>query len=142
MYAEPAGQLRVYFVERVGPPRVGLRLAGLPLSVVALPMAPTRREPGLDRGNWLVMTFHVSDTNGTRAIPEAVRVARRLGSRVAVGVRPCFYQEEADTWAGGWGDDPNTPLWLVLRDGQEVRRERGPLTADDIERLTRDALGR
>jgi hypothetical protein len=140
VFADPESDLRVYLqVDASG--REVVTLANAPPYVHALEMAPARREPELDRGDWLVLVFAVASVPDVRAVREAVKAGRVFGGRVQVGVRPFGDYDETEAWCGSYGGTRESPLWLVLRDGRVVYREWGTRTAGQVELFVRTALG-
>ncbi|CAH1388057.1 hypothetical protein [Candidatus Nitrotoga sp. M5] len=105
----------------------------------ALGVAPSAREPELNKGNWLVMAFAVWSTPDNLAIQTALDVAKRFGGKLNLGLRPFDDSEEFSAWCPDIEDDEQSPLWVLLRDGEVCMKRSGILTVDELVELIGDA---
>ena len=101
----------------------------------ALGAAPSAREPELNTGNWLVMAFAVWSTPDNLAIQAALDVAKRFGGKLNLGLRPFDDSEELGAWCPDIEDDGQSPLWVLLRDGEVCMKCSGILTVDELVEL-------
>lgn len=104
----------------------------------ALRAAPSAREPELNKGNWLVMTFAVWSTPDNLAIQTALDVAKRFGGKFNLGLRPFDDAEEFGAWCPDIEEDGQSPLWVLLRDGEVCMKRSGILTVDELVELIGD----
>jgi hypothetical protein len=101
----------------------------------ALDAAPSGREAGLNRGNWLVMAFAVWSIPDNLAIQTALDVIKRFGGKLNLGLRPFDYSEELDAWCPGLEYGGQSPLWVLLRDGEVCMTRSGILAIDELAEL-------
>jgi len=101
----------------------------------ALGAAPSVREPELNTGNWLVMAFAVWSTPDNLAIQTALDVAKRFGGKLNLGLRPFDDSEELGAWCSDIEDDGQSPLWVLLHDGEVCMKRSGILTIDELVEL-------
>ena len=117
----------------------GVTLAGEPPYCHALAAGVLALEPALRQGVWLVMAFAVWSIPDVAAVQRALDLARRLGGRLSVGVRPYDDPLELTAW---WPDaDPIAPgpFWVLLRDGHIIGSLAGLPTDDELDALVRAA---
>lgn len=103
-----------------------------PSYVHALVAAPSAREPELNTDNWLVMAFAVWSTPDNLAIQTALDVARCFGGKLNLGLRPFDDTEELDAWCPGLEYCGQSPLWVLLRDGEVCMKRSGILAVDEL----------
>jgi hypothetical protein len=136
-----------------------------PAFICALPIAPAVREPELDIGSWLVVTFPPWSCNARPLVTVAINAVKRLKGTFRLGVRPYWKFEEINTW---WPQDQSRPepprvceeytetwsarwyylsvdrsaetLWLVLRDGNPVYQAAGARTETELVELLQGFL--
>lgn len=101
----------------------------------ALDVAPFAREPQLNMGNWLVMAFAVWSIPDNLAIQTALDVAKRFGGKLNLGLRPFDYSKELDAWCPGLEYGGQSPLWVLLRDGEVCMTRSGILAVDELAEL-------
>ena len=94
-------------------------------------MAPAAREPELERGNWLVLAFAVVSVPDVACIPRAVQAVQTFEGKVQLGIRPFNDYDESRTWYQAYGN-PESPLWLVVRNGVVVHEEKGPRSVEQV----------
>ncbi|HTS72150.1 MAG TPA: hypothetical protein VMG74_00390 [Gaiellaceae bacterium] len=94
-------------------------------------MAPDRLEEILQRGSWLVLAFAVWSGPDLEAVTTAVAVARER-TNLKVGIRPFDDFAEFDKWCPTEEQTTRSPIWLLLSDGQVVRRLVGSASIDDV----------
>lgn len=135
-----------------------------PSYVHALKMAPESREPELNTGVWLVVTFPVWSAPVRHSVLAAIACAKDHGGKFQLGVRPFDSHDEVYKWWPGSdapaadkvslavrGEPPrqeihistdptSSPLWLVLRDGQVVYQGAGPRSKEQLSELMQPAL--
>ena len=98
----------------------------------ALAAAPSVRESEINTGNWLVMAFAVWSTPDNLAIQTALDVAKRFGGKLNLGLRPFDDAEELGTWCPDIEDDGQSPLWVLLHDGEVCMKRSGILAVDEL----------
>ncbi|RFC37562.1 MAG: hypothetical protein DID90_2727553175 [Candidatus Nitrotoga sp. LAW] len=112
-----------------------ITLTDEPPYVHALVAAPSAREPELNTDNWLVMAFAVWSTPDNLAIQTALDVAKHYGGKLNLGLRPFDDAEELDAWCPDIEDDGQSPLWVLLHDGEIYMKRSGILTVDELVEL-------
>ena len=113
-----------------------------PPYVHALVAAPSAREPELNTDNWLVMAFAVWSTPDNLAIQTALDVARRFGGKLNLGLRPFDDMEELGAWCPGLEYCGQSPLWVLLRDGEVCMKRSGIFAVDELAGVIGDACDR
>lgn len=98
----------------------------------ALAAAPSVRELELNADIWLVMAFAVWSTPDNLAIQTALDVAKRFGGKFNLGLRPFDDSEELGAWCPGLEYGGQSPLWVLLRDGEVCMKRSGILTVDEL----------
>lgn len=98
----------------------------------ALDAAPSAREPELNTGNWLVMAFAVWSIPDNLAIQTALDVAKRFGGKLNLGLRPFDDSDELGAWCPGLEYGGQSPLWVLLRDGEVCMERSGILAVDEL----------
>jgi len=135
-----------------------------PSYIHALEMAPESREPELNTGVWLVVTFPVWSGPVRHSVRAAIACAKDHGGKFQLGVRPFDSHDEIyKWWPGGEApaagkvlltvrgepqrqeihistDPSSSPMWLVLRDGQVVHQGAGPRSKEQLSELMQAAL--
>lgn len=101
-----------------------------PANLYALQMAPSRLEPELERGTWLIMSFAVWSSPDRAAIAVAARVAALSCGRLSVGVRPFDDHNELRSWCPGTKATAGSPVWSVLREGALIFEHAGLASAE------------
>ena len=101
----------------------------------ALGAAPSAREPELYTGNWLVMAFAVWSTPDNLAIQTALDVAKRFGGKLNLGLRPFDDSDELGAWCPGLEYGGQSPLWVLLREGEVCLKLSGILAVDELVEL-------
>lgn len=114
------------------PLRFELTLEDAPPYVHALEMAPRAKEPKLDSGTWMVLTYAIFSVPDQKCIGVAVRGTGRYGGCVQLGLRPYLDYDEIKNWYPHYDGRPVHPLWLILKDGKVQREQEGPLSEDDV----------
>ncbi len=107
---------------------------GHPSHFHALPMAPTKIEDALLRGDWLVLCFAVWSGPDIEAIGLAMSELCQYGS-VSVGIRPFLEYSETQAWCSEVNSDFGSPMWLFFRDGRLLRQKHCGLTASGLWRF-------
>lgn len=125
--------------DQEGCPRI--TLTGEPLYFHALDAAPSAREPKLNTDNWLVMAFAVWSIPDNLAIQTALDVAKRFGGKLNLGLRPFDYSEELGAWCPGLEYGGQSPLWVLLRDGEVCMKRSGILAVDELVEAIGGACG-
>ena len=103
-----------------------------PSYVHALSAAPAAREHELNTGNWLVIAFAVWSTPDNLAIQIALDVAKHFGGKLNLGLRPFDDAEELGAWCPGLEYGGQSPLWVLLRDGEVYMKRSGILAVDEL----------
>ncbi|BBJ23430.1 hypothetical protein [Candidatus Nitrotoga sp. AM1P] len=98
----------------------------------ALDAAPSARELELNTGNWLVMAFAVWSIPDNLAIQTALDVAKRFSGKLNLGLRPFDDMEEVGTWCPDLEYGGQSPLWVLLRDGEVCLKRSGILAVDEL----------
>lgn len=98
----------------------------------ALRAAPSARESELNTGNWLVMAFAVWSTPDNLAIQTALDVTKRFGGKFNLGLRPFDDLEELGVWCPDLENDGQSPVWVLLRDGEVCVKRSGVLAVDEL----------
>ncbi len=137
-----------------------VRLENEPAFVHSLLMAPPSREPMLDEGDWLVLTFAVWSVSDQPSISVAIEFAKSLRGQLNVGLRPFESSDEFCSWSdvdienaslsdlqtepttnGGFrilitGNADATPIWLCFRNGANVGEHHGLLDLHGLHKFT------
>jgi hypothetical protein len=121
-----------YRVTRSAEGRPSITLNGEPPYCRGLAAAPLAREPELGSGLWLVMAFAAWSVSEIGAIQSALDAVKRFGGKVNLGLRPFDNLEEQGTWCPELMKDGNSPLWVLLRDGDVCMKRQGLLRADAL----------
>lgn len=117
-----------------------LEIEDPPSNLLALRMAPAKREPYLDHGVWLIMNEAVWSVADRKSIPKAVELARKF-PEISVGIRPFERFEELGTWLPEAEElGQRSPQWTVLRDGQVRGQQLGIQSIDDLVELVETSL--
>lgn len=119
-----------------------ISLTDEPSYVHTLVAAPAAREPELNTDNWLVMACAVWSTPDNLAIQTALDVAKHYGGKLNLGLRPFDDAEELDAWCPDIEDDGQSPLWVLLRDGEIYMKRSGILTVDELVEVIDDVCDR
>jgi hypothetical protein len=113
-----------------GRPRI--ELEDEPAYCTALQAAPAGREPELDAGLWLVLTFATWSVPDVNAVQTALDVAKHFEGTLKLGLRPFDYPEEHAAWCGDLAGEDASPLWVLLRDGRLCMKLAGSATPEDM----------
>ena len=121
-----------YRVTRSAEGRPSIILHDEPPHVVALDSAPPAREPELGAGQWLVMPFAAWSVPDIAAIQTALKAVEHFAGTLKLGLRPYDSPDEHGAWCPAIAGDDESPLWLLLDDGDVRMKRSGFLTADDL----------
>ena len=116
--------------DRAGTPE--LILSGEPAYCHALPAKGTALPPGTKAGRWLLMAFAVWSVPDVAAVQVALDLARSLGGRLNLGLRPYDDPDELRGWCPGVTLEGNGPFWILLRDGRVAGWCTGMRSADEL----------
>ncbi|CAH1905569.1 conserved hypothetical protein [Candidatus Nitrotoga sp. HW29] len=119
-----------------------ISLTDEPPYVHTLVAVPAARESELNTDNWLVMACAVWSTPDNLAIQTALDVAKHYGGKLNLGLRPFDDTEELGTWCPGLEDSGQSPLWVLLRDGEVCMQRSGILTVDELVEVIGDVCDR
>lgn len=109
-----------------------LILSGEPAYCHALAANATAPEPEIGAGQWLLLAFAVWSGPDVAAVQAALELARSLGGRLHLGLRPYDDPEEMRGWCPGLTLEGNGPFWILLCDGAVRRYRTGLFTADEL----------
>lgn len=113
-----------------GQPRV--LLEGEPSYCKALEAAPSVREPVLNRGRWLVVTFAAWSMPDVRQAEMALEVVKRLGGPLQLGIRPFNDADDLHAWLPEVSSTGLTPIWVLLTEGQVTGAHHGLLQPAEL----------
>jgi hypothetical protein len=109
-----------------------LILSGEPAYCHALAANVTASEPEICAGQWLLMAFAVWSAPDVAAVQVALDLARSLGGKLNLGLRPYDDLDELRGWIPGLTLEGNGPFWILLRDGAVCEYRTGIFTVDEL----------
>lgn len=121
-----------YQVTRGVDGRPSIVLQGEPPYCRALDAAPPAREPELDIGLWLVVSFPSWSVPDIAAIQADLDATKHFRGKLKLGLRPFDDPEEHATWRPELKEHGNGTLLLLLRDGKVCMKHQGLFTVDAL----------
>jgi hypothetical protein len=109
-----------------------LILSGEPAYCHALGANVKVPEPEIGTGQWLLMAFAVWSAPDVAAVQVALDLARSLGGKLNLGLRPYDDLDELREWYPGITLEGNGPFWILLRDGVVCQYRTGIFTTDEL----------
>lgn len=143
LYSDPKGQLTfsTRTVDTLNGSTTTFLITGASQRIHALPMAPIRREPILDKGTWVVVVFSLVSVPDVESAVNAVHVIDSRDDNINLGVRPFLRYDETNAWYKPYGDRAS-PLWLIIQDGKVVHETKGMKLRSEVSQMIADVLGR
>jgi hypothetical protein len=139
-----------------------LMISDVPEFVKPLKCAPDALEEELFFGTWLVVAFSVASVTDRRSVYAAIDCVTQLSGRINLGIRPYEdYQENAKWWPTGvdirlpssggsqmkvmdeeaglavhiFEGTSNSPIWLLMKNGEILYGGFGPRTAEQLSEI-------
>jgi hypothetical protein len=109
-----------------------LILSGEPPYCHVLAANATGSEPDICAGQWLLMAFAVWSAPDVAAVQVALDLARSLGGKLNLGLRPYDDPDELREWCPGLTPEGSGPFWILLRDGAVCEYRTGIFAVDEL----------
>ena len=108
-----------------------------PINLHPLGYMPKSREPELQSGNWIVLTYSSYSASDVESISEAAKVAYHLIGKAHVGVRPSIDFSEIPIWCPECKAFTGaSPGWIFIQDGVVQNDLWGYYTGDQISAIS------
>ena len=129
-----------YQVLHVGGNQWELRFDSEPDYCYPLPIADAAERAKVSQGTWLVLFSAVWSGPDQEAITTALRVVKKFGGQVKLGVRPFDETTEFRQWFPEIRETYGSPVWVVVKDGCLVEQFVGLVAAAVLEEALRRSL--
>ena len=118
-----------------------LTLKGAPKRVHALDPAPSRMEPVIKQGKWLILVFSTLSVPDVDCAADAIYAFENRTDDIHLGLRPFRRYKETEPWYGPYGST-ESPLWILYNNGKVIKSTKGRLSKDEIRSFVADKVGK